>query len=434
MKMKMKKILTALTVASMALFLANCATEEESKDSTKDSTSNTITMADGNTLTGTQTSNVTIPADTKVVFKGAVKMASGTTLTIGEGATIYGDTTVDSLLIIDRGAKIEAVGTAAKPITFTSPNTTPTNGDWGGIVINGYAHYNGTGGNGDGEGDSGTFGGGTSPNNTDNSGTLQYVRVLYAGKLFGTENELNGIAFQAVGSGTKVSHVQVHKGEDDAMEFFGGTVNVDHIVSSYAHDDNFDWTGGWTGTAEYVLIVHSGGTSSDPRGIEGDNNESNFTVTPVSAPTLNYFSIIGDGADVNQKDIFRFRRGTKATVAKMYVANHCAIKAGVESNESTTTTGVTFAGITFEAIAPTATCGTTSTTDTDIWATKDTAGTSNTATFLASNVTSAAYNATMTVGSAITQSSNVYGQLTADVGHYPSTATSNWMSGWVAFE
>ena len=130
---------------------------------------------------------------------------------------------------------------------FTSdqPVGSRARGDWGGLIINGRAPVNRPGGLYVGEGDTG-ISGGTDPN--DNSGTMRYVRVEFAGVEFSPDNELNGIAFQAVGRGGTYDFLQVHMNRDDAFEWFGGTANIKHAIASNAADDSFDWTFGWTGT------------------------------------------------------------------------------------------------------------------------------------------------------------------------------------------
>jgi len=121
-----------------------------------------------------------------------------------------------------------------------------------------------------GEGSSGLFGGNSE---TDNSGNLLYTRVSFAGNLINDEDELNGIAFQGVGNGTVVDFIQVHNNADDGVEFFGGTVNVKHVVLTGNGDDSMDWTDGWTGKAQYVLIDQA--DDAGDRAIEGDNRSSN---------------------------------------------------------------------------------------------------------------------------------------------------------------
>ena len=234
------------------------------------------------------------------VFVGDDSDANAATLNIEAGVTVFADTTTDdTLLCVTRGSKLEAVGTADAPVVFTpSADGELVRGMWGGLIINGKAHLNKEGGVAEGEGNTGEYGGGANPDNADSSGTLKYVVVEYAGKLITTEDELNGIAFQAVGSGTTVDYVQVHMNQDDGMEFFGGTVNAKHIVLSGIGDDSIDWTSGYTGKIQYA-IVHQYGDNAD-RGIEADNDKNNNDIEPRSEPMISNLTIVGCGADCQE--------------------------------------------------------------------------------------------------------------------------------------
>jgi hypothetical protein len=221
------------------------------------------------------------------------------TLTVQAGTTIYGrGGTPPSMLVIKRNADIVANGTAALPIVFTSaqPVGSRAPGDWGGIVINGWAQVNeGTAASPpQGEGNTGPYGGFSSNgtlDNTDNSGTLRYVRVEYAGHVFTSTDELNGIAFQGVGSGTTVEYIQLHQASDDGIEFFGGTVNVKYCLVTGAQDDSLDWTFGYSGKIQFVVIQQYAGGADN--GMECDNNGSANNNLPRSSPILSNVSIIG---------------------------------------------------------------------------------------------------------------------------------------------
>jgi hypothetical protein len=204
---------------------------------------------------------------------------------------------------------IDAQGTAAAPIIFTSPKKVPAAEDWGGLVINGSASINAAGGEvANGEGNSGPYGGGLSPDDADDSGILEYVIVAYAGHVFTSEDELNGIALQGVGSGTTINFVQIHKNKDDGIEFFGGTVDVTYVVCTGIGDDSFDWTQGWTGSAQYVVLQQYDWDAD--QGIEADNNSADHNLLPRSNPQLCNMTIIGQ-PDYSGSDIGTlFRVGT----------------------------------------------------------------------------------------------------------------------------
>lgn len=224
------------------------------------------------------------------LLRGGVFIAKK--LIIQSGTEIFG--LPGSFLVIGRGAKIDAEGTADRPIVFSSaaPEGTKRRGDWGGLIFNGRAPLNVPGGEAGGEGDTGTYGGGTSPDPNDDSGVMRFVRVEYGGFAISPDNELNCIAFQGVGAGTTVEFVQAAFGGDDGFEFFGGTVNAKNIVSTGASDDSVDWTEGWTGKIQF-LVVQQRADEAD-NGFECDNSAENHNLTPRSAPRIMNATIIGD--------------------------------------------------------------------------------------------------------------------------------------------
>jgi len=219
-----------------------------------------------------------------------------------------------SLLGISRGAKIYAEGTPGAPIVLTGVNTasdpvTPgAAGDWGGMTINGKAPINTCETIGActalGEGESGTYGG---ADEHDSSGVLRYLRVQFAGILFTDENELNGIAFQGVGDGTVVENIQIHANADDGVEFFGGTVNARNLVITAAEDDSVDWTQGYRGQLQNVLVMQAGNIEiGADNGIEADNLEANNDAEARAMPWIANATFIGR-SDTNGA---LFRRGT----------------------------------------------------------------------------------------------------------------------------
>ena len=254
------------------------------------------------TLSGSIAASRTLTPDTNYVLRGFVYVNSGATLTINAGTKIVGDTTaLGSALFVLRGARIVANGTATAPVVFTSQrsagNRSP--GDWGGLVIVGNARANRTGNvivegsNGSvvGANQAGTiYTGGTV--DTDNSGTLRYVRVEFAGYATLTDAELNSFTFAAVGSGTTVEYVQALAGLDDNFEWFGGTVNGKYLVSYEAGDDHFDGSEGYRGLNQFMIGLQSfyptpragaGAVSTDPQGFEVDGCNGGGCVAPSGA-------------------------------------------------------------------------------------------------------------------------------------------------------
>jgi hypothetical protein len=268
------------------------------------------------TLSGRITSDVKLYAKDINFLSGIVYIANGATLTIEAGAKIQGITSgvYNSTLVICRGAKIIATGTAEKPIVFTSSSAIPLSGDWGGIVICGTAPINtsatanGTsilglyaneGGisnptNLDGYAGSGDLAFPTS-NATDNSGVLQYVRIEYAGYAYRPDNEINSLTLAAVGSGTVIDHVQSIYGKDDAFQFFGGTVNCKYLVSYNTRDEDFEFGLGYIGKIQFAIAKRSNSIAdiSDSYGIESSNNNSGGTNIPQTKAVLSNFTIIG---------------------------------------------------------------------------------------------------------------------------------------------
>jgi hypothetical protein len=269
-------------------------------------------------VTGDVSANETWNSANYYVLRGAVFVRSGSTLNIQAGTRVIGESGSVGTLIVERGGRINAIGTAAEPIVFTSDQAIGTRGrgDWGGIIINGRAPINFGSGEAAGEGDTGVYGG-TDPN--DNSGVLRYVRVEFAGIEFSPDNELNGIAFQAVGRGTQVDHVQSHLSRDDAMEWFGGTVDGKYLVMSGAADDSVDWTFGWNGRLQFVAVLQRGDDADNA--IEADNNEFNNNVGPRSNPQIYNITICGDptgiGSEVQRGG--NLRRGTAFTIRNFLI-------------------------------------------------------------------------------------------------------------------
>lgn len=321
--------LTALLVPALALGMAACTDDgSDTSDGTDetDVTSHPNVACEGDvcTVTGTITEDLTLDADSTWVISGAVFVGDDDgacpTLTIDAGTTAYGATGQRSFIAVQRCAKIEANGTKDAPVVLTSGAAARDVGDWGGLVINGQAVNNlcadPSDCNIEGEGNSGFYGG---SNDSDNSGTLNYVVVTHAGDNVTDDDQLNGIAFQAVGSGTEVDYIQVHRNQDDGIEMFGGTVNIKHAVLTGIHDDSIDWTGGWRGKMQHVVVQQwdDGGD----RGIEADNNSDNLNLMPRSKPTISHVTLIGNKDAPEASDGMKLRVGTGAQLYSMLVLN-----------------------------------------------------------------------------------------------------------------
>jgi hypothetical protein len=254
------------------------------------------------------------------VLEGYVFVTGGT-LTIEPGTTIKGEN--GSALTITKDARINAVGTAAEPIVFTSAQTTPASGDWGGVVLLGKAPINVTGGTNPIEGFATSFGeriryGGADA--THNCGQLVYSRIEYAGFALAVDTELNGLTMGGCGNTTRIDYVQSHLGLDDGIEIFGGTVNVNHLVITQPDDDGLDWDFGWSGRAQFVIVQQKNGRGD--KGFEADNNPNNNDASPRSAPEIwNATLIGGDSVFANKKQGgMHLRRGTAGRINNAIVA------------------------------------------------------------------------------------------------------------------
>jgi hypothetical protein len=291
-------------------------------------------------VTGSITGNETWTSANYYVLRGAVFVQQGGTLNIGAGTTVIGESGSVGTLIVLRGGRINAVGTAVAPIVFTSdqPVGRRGRGDWGGIIINGRARVNFGSGEAAGEGDTGVYGG---TDDNDNSGVLRYVRVEFSGVEFSPDNELNGIAFQAVGRGTQVDHVQAHMSRDDAMEWFGGTVDIKYGVFSNAADDSIDWTFGWTGRGQFLAVTQRGDDADN--GIEADDNEFNNNALPRSNPQLYNLTVCGD-PDRNEGGesprAANLRRGTAFTIRNFLMTGFKTVGPQIETTNTATTAQV----------------------------------------------------------------------------------------------
>ena len=254
-----------------------------------------------------------------------VSVANGATLTIQAGTRVIGAPitagvapTVTALMVL-RGSRLEAIGTAIAPIVFTSAGTVGNRfpGDWGGVILVGNATANRTGRTvveGPAPADTVGWNGGNLDN--DNSGSMVYTRIEFAGAAAILNVELNSYSLYAVGRSTRFEYNQAVRGLDDNFEFFGGTVDSRYLVSYEAGDDHFDAAEGHRGRHQFLIALQTGPRVSprlgNPGSLSGEQNgfeidgcgsasgtcAAGFSSTPFSMPVFANFTVIGPGAGV----------------------------------------------------------------------------------------------------------------------------------------
>jgi hypothetical protein len=253
-------------------------------------------------LRGSIIKDTTLTSDKVWILNGYVYIANNATITIQAGTKIVSDITNKGALCIERGAKIVAIGTSTNPIVFTSgkPAGSKVPGDWGGVVILGKAKTNRSSTPIIEGGIDRPYGG---TDDLDNSGTLTYVRIEYAGIAAFPNSEINGLTLGAVGSGTKIEYVQTAYANDDAYEFFGGTVSPKYLVAAYTADDDYDFDFGYTGKIQFAVslrdpaFVDAGDAGN---GIESDNDNPPTTSVPFTRPVLSNLTLVGANGAPNQ--------------------------------------------------------------------------------------------------------------------------------------
>lgn len=242
-------------------------------------------------------------------LKGWVYVASGAELTIEPGTVIKGDKDTKAALIVERGGKLIAKGTATAPIVFTSAQAKGSRrpGDWGGIILCGNARNNQT--EMQIEGGPRTKHGGT--DNADNSGVLSYVRIEFAGYPFQKDKEINALTLGSVGSGTQIDHVQVSYSNDDSYEWFGGEVNAKYLVAYKGWDDDFDTDNGYSGKVQFGLVVRDSriADTSQSNGFESDNSADGAAISPYTTATFSNITFVGPKLDGSFKNTVDYITG-----------------------------------------------------------------------------------------------------------------------------
>ncbi|MFB9842417.1 hypothetical protein [Mucilaginibacter ginsenosidivorans] len=293
--MKKQGLFLALVVA---MFLTACSKKSTTVDPTPTPTPTDKTV----TVTGDIDANTTWTADKIYLLKGFVYVTNGATLTIEPGTIIKGDKATKGTLTVTRGAKLMAVGTATKPIVFTSAFEAGarSSGDWGGVILLGKAPVN--------QGDNVQIEGGLDPKGdaakyiqfggtdaNDNSGTLKYVRIEYAGIPFSPDNEINGLTMGGVGAGTTLDYIEVYRAGDDSYEWFGGTVTAKHLLAIGGLDDDFDTDFGFSGKLQFCLSQRYPTIAdiSGSNGFESDNDASGSDKTPQTSAIFCNMTMLG---------------------------------------------------------------------------------------------------------------------------------------------
>jgi hypothetical protein len=282
----------------------------------------------------TGTGDRTLSKDTIYTIIGFYFVQPGTKLIIPAGTRLEGDFATKGAIITVRGTatrasgQIVADGTAQEPIVFTSskPEGQRSRGDWGGIVLSGLADLNISGKTGTGEGGTGAYGpggsGNASPKNDDNSGILRYVRIEYGGTKITSDNEINGLTLNAVGTGTTIEYVQTHMIADDGFEWFGGTVNGKYLVSSGNDDDMFDMDFGYSGKLQFLFGIQDPDLAN--RGFEIDNDAEGSTNAPFTSAVISNLTLVGAGkekANNEDNDGLYLRRNNKLKIHNAIVVN-----------------------------------------------------------------------------------------------------------------
>lgn len=315
-------------------------------------------------LTNNITTNTTWSASKTYILGGRITVVSGVTLTIEPGTVIKGQAGTGAnatALLVARGAKINAAGTAALPIIFTSvadeitnadlkagkyasPNlANDVNGLWGGVIILGKAKISASNSadktdksevqiEGIPTSDSNGLYGGT--DDTDNSGVLKYVSIRHGGTNIGSGNEINGLTLGGVGNGTVIENIEIVANQDDGIEWFGGSVNVKNVIVWNVGDDAIDTDQSWSGTLDNFVVVTPAGHCFELDGPEGSY---------VAAHTIQNGTIIASIGTKVAEDLINVDANSGVTLKNLYFTGIAA----TNKVNRVTAPNVVFEGIEF---------------------------------------------------------------------------------------
>jgi hypothetical protein len=262
-----------------------------------------IERLENGTMEGQLTEDFTLDATVNYELTGAFIVPEGISLTIPAGTNILAtDGGTDVYVAVLMGGKIYIEGSESKPVVMSSANGAP--GDWGGLTICGKASTT-AGVNAEAEVGGFIYGG---TEDSDNSGSIEYLVIKGTGAQINSESQYNGVSFYAVGSGTTVANLAVINGSDDGVEFFGGTVSVNNLFLQNNEDDAIDWTEGWNGTVTNSYVEHTiEGFSTVVEADKDNNNPKLVNLTAVST--------VGGTA-------LQFKKESGATISNLYLEGY----------------------------------------------------------------------------------------------------------------
>ena len=312
-----KMMMTVLSMVMFGLVMTSC-------DGEKPNNGREINPSDG--IPTVIKENMTLKEGQTYTLSNKVEVKKGAALTIPAGVTIKVKKGFANYILVEQGGKIFINGTADKPVKMTADIAGANAGHWGGLIINGYAPITNGGTNKTEIDPSKPYGG---DNIADNSGKITYLILEYTGAQNNDNVEHNGLTLNAVGNGTTIENVFVRYGADDAIEFFGGSVNVTNFLAVNADDDMFDFTEGYCGTLINAYGVWEDGqisTEKDPRGVEADGNHDGNSPDgkPQSIFKIKNMTIELKMSPSSQKglymdDVIKVRRGATATIENALV-------------------------------------------------------------------------------------------------------------------
>jgi urease beta subunit len=264
------------------------------------------TGIDTQPLSGSLTTDTTLDANVIYLLQGSLSVESGAKLTIPAGTVIIANAAsgqqTETYIVVKKGAQIDIQGTQSNPVVMTSTDQNP--GDWGGLILLGDASTT-EGVDAIAEVGGFVYGG---ANDADNSGSIEYLIINYAGAQINAESQYNGLTLYAIGNGTTIQNVAVLNGTDDGVEFFGGTVNATNMYFENNEDDAVDWTEGWNGTLTNAYVTHTVAgfsTALEADGINGNPQLVNFTAISTQGGTA-----------------LQFKKESGATITNLYLQGY----------------------------------------------------------------------------------------------------------------